>query len=445
MYLDNSDWLPSSSYDTLPKDEIKSLQMKLSQVEQTNLDNMTKLKEITNSIEPHSIFDIDSPDIKQDRFDNLINLIYALQMKQFAESICGIKKDNNSNRYLITFEKKEKIEQLTLNEEDYNELISFRDPLNSISVYDLFQEKTYSYYNANPGKDKKDNRQLSFQVGKKVQVEYDYCHHCKQRKPGEIMIQCKSHLTGEKKCTRPNRVFHVNGTTVVRSKFITNLYLENKSLIIGNYNEDPNEFVELTAKDEGHEQCKKFFCHFCLRGSYDTEIDNVKDKSDWVCPYCQGQCFCSRCTRNDKLLKLIAYYISIGGDINLLYDNLVTRNKILDLLNPYMVLSKIFVINNDTTLTPAQVLKKAKTNNKLNLDEMDKLIDKCEMYKDRLEEIKSYFNDLFAQAKVDKNLLYYENEKTGEYKENKMLQRKRGRSGQSKKKEEKITRRNRRK
>lgn len=128
-----------------------------------------------------------------------------------------------------------------------------------------------------------------------------------------------------------------------------------------------------------------------------------------------------------------------------MYDNLVTRNKILDLLNPYMVLSKIFVINNDTTLTPAQVLKKAKSNNKLNLDEMDKLIDKCEMYKDRLEEIKSYFNDLFAQAKVDKNLLYYENEKKGEYKENKMLQRKRGRNGKLKKKEEKITRRNRRK
>ena len=56
MYLDNSDWLPSSSYDTLPKDEIKSLQMKLTQVEQTNLDNMTKLKEITNNIEPHSNF-----------------------------------------------------------------------------------------------------------------------------------------------------------------------------------------------------------------------------------------------------------------------------------------------------------------------------------------------------------------------------------------------------
>lgn len=110
-----------------------------------------------------------------------------------------------------------------------------------------------------------------------------------------------------------------------------------------------------------------------------------------------------------------------------------------------MVLSKIFVINNDTTLTPAQVLKKAKSNNKLNLDEMDKLIDKCEMYKDRLEEIKSYFNDLFAQAKVDKNLLYYENEKKGEYKENKMLQRKRGRNGKLKKKEEKIARRNRRK
>ena len=99
MYLDNSDWLTSSSYDTLPKDEIKSLQMKLTQVEQTNLDNMTKLKEITNNLEPHSNFDIDSPEIKQERFDNLINLIYALQMKQFAESICGIKKDNNSNTH----------------------------------------------------------------------------------------------------------------------------------------------------------------------------------------------------------------------------------------------------------------------------------------------------------------------------------------------------------
>ena len=229
------------------------------------------------------------------------------------------------------------------------------------------------------------------------------------------------------------------------SSFIYDYYIENKSLIIGNFNEDPNEFVELTAKDEGHEQCKRFFCYFCLRGSYDTEIDNVKDKSDWSCPYCQGQCFCSRCTRNDKLLKLIAYYISIGGDINLLYDDLVTRNKILDLLNPYMVLSKIFVINNDSTLTPTQVLKKAKTNNKVNLEEMDRLIDKCEMYKDRLEEIKEYCNDLFAQAKVDKSLLFYENNKKVEYKENKLLHRKRERNGQYKKKDKKMTRRSKRK
>jgi hypothetical protein len=34
-----------------------------------------------------------------------------------------------------------------MNEENYKNLIKYRDPLNSISAYDLFQEKTHSYYN----------------------------------------------------------------------------------------------------------------------------------------------------------------------------------------------------------------------------------------------------------------------------------------------------------
>lgn len=180
-------------------------------------------------------------------------------------------------------------------------------------------------------------------------------------------------------------------------------------MIIGNYDGDPNDFIELTAKDEGHHQCKRFFCHFCLRGSYDTEIDNVKDKIDWACPYCQGQCFCSRCTRNDKLLKLIAFYASFGGDINLLYDNLVTRNKILDFLNSYMVLSKILIINNNTSISPAQIVKKAKNKSKTNLNDMDILIDKFEQYKSQLEEVLDYYNNLFTKARIDKCLLYINN------------------------------------
>ena len=221
VYLYNSDWLSNSNEGSLPNEEIKNLQNKLSQVEQTNLENISKLKQkfSKEKILEKNAIDIEDPKVKQQRFDNLINLIYSLQMKQFAESICGIKKDSNSKRYLIIFDPSEKIQTLNLSEDEYNNLISFRDPLNSISVYDLFQEKTYSYYNAMSGKDKKkSSTRLSFQVGKKIQVEYDYCHHCKQRKPGEIMIQCKSHLVGEKKCLRPNKTFCVNGSTIIRSK-----------------------------------------------------------------------------------------------------------------------------------------------------------------------------------------------------------------------------------
>ena len=80
-------------------------------------------------------------------------------MKQFAESICGIKKENNQNKYIITFDPTEKI-----------------------------------------------------------QIKYDFCHHCKQRKPSEVINQCKSHLIGNKMCQRPIKTFSVNGTTVIRSK-----------------------------------------------------------------------------------------------------------------------------------------------------------------------------------------------------------------------------------
>ncbi len=142
-------------------------------------------------------------------------------MKQFAESICGIKKENNQNKYIITFDPTEKIQSIELNENEYEEFISFRDPLNSISVYDLFQEKTHLYYNTgtnNKIKIKTNLKKEEIQVAKKIQIKYDYCHHCKQRKPGEVIVQCKSHLIGNKMCQRPIKTFSVNGTTVVRSK-----------------------------------------------------------------------------------------------------------------------------------------------------------------------------------------------------------------------------------
>ena len=170
--------------------------------------------------------DLESQKIIQQQYDNLINQIYNLQMKQFAESICGIKKEinnNNENKYIIIFDPTENIQSIKLSESEYKDFISFRDPSNSISVYDLFQEKTHLYYNTgsnNNIKIKTNLKKEEIQVAKKIEIKYDYCHHCKQRKPSEVIVQCKSHLFGNKMCQRPIKNFLVNGTTVIRSKNI---------------------------------------------------------------------------------------------------------------------------------------------------------------------------------------------------------------------------------
>ena len=66
---------------------------------------------------------------------------------------------------------------------------------------------------------------VDFQIGKKINIEYYYCHHCKQRKPAEFSVKCKSSLTEKKYSQRPFKSFTVNGTTIIRSKYI--LYYNN--------------------------------------------------------------------------------------------------------------------------------------------------------------------------------------------------------------------------
>jgi hypothetical protein len=66
-------------------------------------------------------------------------------MKQLAESIFCIKKDLKKNEYILLFDPSENIETLVLDEQDYKKFFKYRDPLGSVSVYDLFQEKIHSY------------------------------------------------------------------------------------------------------------------------------------------------------------------------------------------------------------------------------------------------------------------------------------------------------------
>lgn len=186
------------------------------------------------------------------------------------------------------------------------------------------------------------------------------------------------------------------------------MHIENKSLIIKHYDGDPRELIECTEKNEVHKECGRFFCHFCLKGSYDTIVDEVKTKKDWLCPYCTGVCFCSRCTRFDKILKLIGLYVSLGGELNELYDNLITKSGILDKLNNHMLLSNLIVANNDSLLEPIQIMKNISKVNEKSIKKINDVIGKCDSYRDNLNNIKSYYDKLFLKAQIDKCLLVNE-------------------------------------
>lgn len=280
-------------------DEINDLKIFLANIEEINYNNAVKIKEYTEKQEKinlekklsKGLYTPESILTKENIYDYLINQIYILQMKQFAECICGVQRKliDNKYRYKVIFEINDSIPTLEMDETKYKNLIKFRDPLNSISVYDLFQEKTYSYYNTDKmsskynklnieeviekgielEKDSKNskiefrtikhhsnsNKQNSkklndkdeknknikilnsirvieneyeqnelygkvsdYQIGKRTNIEYYYCHHCKQRKPAEFSIKCKSSLTENKYCQRPFKSTVVNGTTIIRSK-----------------------------------------------------------------------------------------------------------------------------------------------------------------------------------------------------------------------------------
>lgn len=226
-------------------------------IEQNNVFYFKNLREKIKARQKIKKIDIFSDKTKDQRFQNLTNQIYALQMKQIAESICNIKKDVKKNKYILIFDSTEIVDPLTLEETDYKELLKFRDPMNSISVYDLFQEKIHSYYNTNvssvgvapkgrtasKSKQKNNNSKLSksvsrikkvnfnkslnikkskpkeeVQIAKIVSINYDFCHHCKQRKPSEIMVKCKSNNCN-KIFEKPMKSYCVNNITVVRSKY----------------------------------------------------------------------------------------------------------------------------------------------------------------------------------------------------------------------------------
>jgi hypothetical protein len=128
-----------------------------------------------------------------------------------------------------------------------------------------------------------------------------------------------------------------------------------------------------------NQKCGRYFCNYCLKGSYQINVDSLtkpndlttssqgfsqastcnssesekeksKDKSksknllkDWCCPWCLNDCFCSRCIREEQIVKLITTFFYYEGDLQELLINILSFHPILKALKNNVVLSNLEV------------------------------------------------------------------------------------------------------
>lgn len=62
--------------------------------------------------------------------------------------------------------------------------------------------------------------------------------------------------------------------------------------------------------------CNRQFCKYCLRQNYDDGLDK-----NGLCPFCQGVCFCTRCARNDMIVRLKSIYLMLGGEMSIFAED----------------------------------------------------------------------------------------------------------------------------
>jgi len=58
-------------------------------------------------------------------------------------------------------------------------------------------------------------------------------------------------------------------------------------------------------------------------------MEDVRANPDWICPYCTGACFCTRCRRMEQLTTAQAYLVSLNLNELLLTPRAV--NKVFEL------------------------------------------------------------------------------------------------------------------
>ena len=407
--------------------------------------------------------------------------IYKMQLTQFAESIKRIYKNTKTNEYMISFDNTdEDIPPIILDEKDYQNLIAIRDkyPNNDILSGFISNENCVNPNSlSGPKKNKsltpiKNNNHSFFSLPKKEKPKYkddiyinseqstnifhpskgnlyylssyNICHQCKLQKMDEDLIKCQcvrhipisegtppssgnhSKKNNKKNNNNPNLENPINYFFIGQSAII----LLNKIYYLRNYDDSVKELVDtyfLNKFKENDKKCEKYYCKNCLRTTYDFDVNEIK-KKNFKCPSCSNRCNCSRCIRNENLIKQIAYYLNNYGDINKLYDYLVKQNSIFDKLKDYLLLSKFICVDfntknsmpikinygNKNSNSSNNITNDDEKNNEINFDELMK-------YKKNLEKKQMEFCDIFDETNLKKKLFETQLIKLNENGENKEI------------------------
>ncbi len=144
LYIDKYDYTENNLNNIDIAEEIASIDSKLKKIEENNFVFFDYIRKKMQSDKNSNSIDLNDLEVKRIRLLNISKQIYHLQMRQISECISSIKIDKSKNKYLVEFDKSEELTPIMLEEKQYKNLIKLRDTLNTISIYDLFQEKINS-------------------------------------------------------------------------------------------------------------------------------------------------------------------------------------------------------------------------------------------------------------------------------------------------------------
>jgi hypothetical protein len=144
LYIDKYDYTENNLNNIDIAEEIACIDSKLKKIEENNFVFFDYIRKKMQSDKNSNSIDLNDPEVKRIRLLNISKQIFHLQMRQISECISSIKIDKSKNKYLVEFDKSEELTSIMLEEKQYKNLIKLRDTLNTISIYDLFQEKINS-------------------------------------------------------------------------------------------------------------------------------------------------------------------------------------------------------------------------------------------------------------------------------------------------------------